>query len=136
MIATFNKIENGKKTELVKFVKFSLTGVMNTAVDFGVFALLGWLGLNVYISQVCSYCAGVLNSYVINRSWTFTTKEKFFSSQMLKFIAAGLALLGISVLILELLYGQMGLSKWVSKVCATAVTVTVGFIVNRLWVFK
>ena len=109
---------------------------MNTAVDFGVFGLLGWLGVGVYFSQVCSYSAGILNSYVVNRSWTFTTKERFFSPQMVKFILANLILLGISVLLMGLLHGQLGISKWIAKICTTAVTVVLGFAVNRLWVFK
>jgi putative flippase GtrA len=84
--ATPDSIDRIKKEELIKFIKYSLTGVMNTAVDFGVFALLTWLGLGMYISQVISYSAGILNSYIVNRSWTFKTTRGFYPHRFSSFL--------------------------------------------------
>ena len=54
---------------LKKFLKFALTGVGNTLVDLILFRVLyTYLGVNIYLSQVCSYSAGMLNSYVVNLS--------------------------------------------------------------------
>ena len=38
--------------EFFKLVKFGITGVMNTAVDFAVFILLGYIGVPTYPSMV------------------------------------------------------------------------------------
>lgn len=128
--------DKGKQAELIKFVKFGFTGLLNTAVDFGVFTLLGWLGLGVYLSQVLSYSAGIANSYVINRSWTFSSKERFFSPQLLKFIIVNLLLLGLSLGVLYVFHDLLGLHKMIAKLIATGFTVVLGFVVNRLWVFQ
>lgn len=109
---------------------------MNTLVDFIVFWVLSYLGVNEYLSQVASYSCGMLNSYIVNRSWTFKSKNRFFSAQMIRFIVANLSLLLLSLGVLWLIGGQLGYSKLVAKLCATAVTMIVGFAVNRLWVFR
>lgn len=121
--------------EMWRFIKFGLTGVMNTLVDYIVFLVLSYLGVNVYLSQVASYSCGMLNSYFVNRSWTFGSKKGFFSAQMIRFIVVNLSLLLLSLGVLWL-GSRLGYGKLVSKLGATAVTLVVGFAVNRLWVFN
>lgn len=108
---------------------------MNTLVDYGVFLVLSYLSVDVYLSQVVSYSCGMLNSYVINRSWTFGSQKRFFSMQMLRFIVVNLSLLLLSLGVLWL-GTRLGYGKLISKLGATVVTLAVGFVVNRLWVFK
>lgn len=122
--------------EFFKFVKFGITGVMNTVVDFAVFMLLSYLGLNAYLAQTVSYSCGMLNSYIVNRSWTFKGSDRFFSRQMIRFIIANLLLLLCSVVLLWVFTEKMSFSKIVAKLFATAIIMAVGFIVNRVWVFK
>lgn len=123
-------------SELGRFVKFGLTGVMNTAVDFLVFTVLSYLGLGIYLSQVLSYSAGMLNSYVINRSWTFHAKGRFFGAQMRRFLIVNLSLLALSLAILRVMTGGLGLPRFAAKICATVCTMVLGFLLNRLWVFR
>lgn len=125
-----------KSAELARFFKFAVTGVLNTAVDFAVFLVLSYLGVGVYIAQVVSYSAGMLNSYAVNRSWTFRSKEGFFSPAMLRFFVVNLSLLGLSLGVIWLVHGQLGFPKLLAKICATGLTVVLGFLVNRLWVFR
>jgi len=122
--------------ELLRFVKFGLTGAMNTLVDFLAFTVLSWCGVNLYLSQVLSYSAGMLNSYVVNRSWTFHAKGRFFGPQMRRFLIVNLSLLALSLGILRIAAGTLGLPRLAAKLCATAVTMVLGFLLNRLWVFR
>ena len=65
---------------LKKFIKFGITGVMNTLVDFVVYSLLTFgLSVNLYLAQVVGYSCGMVNSYVVDRRWTFRSKVRFFS---------------------------------------------------------
>lgn len=121
--------------EIWRFIKFGLTGVMNTLVDYAVFLVLSYIGVNIYLSQVASYSCGMLNSYVVNRSWTFNSQKRFFGAQMIRFIVVNLSLLALSLGVLWL-GTRLGYGKLLSKLGATAVTLVLGFIVNRLWVFK
>jgi len=124
------------KNDIIKFLKFAATGVLNTAVDAAVFALLIYLGVNEYAAQVVGYSSGMLNSYLINRSWTFRTKDKLLSPTAVRFILANLCLLALSLGVIYVVGEQMGMSLLITKGAAVCCTVGLGFIVNRLWVFK
>lgn len=126
-----------KKLLGFRFVRFCVTGGLNTLVDFVVFFLLtSSLNWPVIPSQVLSYSAGILNSYCINRRWTFQTRNRFFSREMLLFIGVNLAVLGVSVLSVWALTSRIGLGVLLSKLCTTALTMVLGFILNRLIVFR
>ncbi|MEG1774425.1 MAG: GtrA family protein, partial [Oscillospiraceae bacterium] len=81
--------------------------------------MVSYLGAGVYLAQTLGYSVGILNSYVINRSWTFKTRAKFFGTQLVKFIAVNLGLLLVSLGVIWLVNGQLGLHKLIAKVCAT-----------------
>ena len=118
-----------KKLLQFRFVRFCITGGLNTLVDFIVFFLLtGSLKWPVIPSQVISYSAGILNSYCINRRWTFQTRNRF--------IGVNLCVLGVSVLSMWVLTTQMGFGTILSKLCTTALTMVLGFVLNRLLVFR
>ena len=127
----------GKKLpELLKAGKFAAVGVVNTLVDFLVFTVLAqFLQCNVYLSQVLGYSAGVVNSYVLNRSWTFRSRAGFFSPALVKFLVLSLCMILFSTGVLYLCVDVAGLPKLAGKVVATGVTMVVNFLISRFWVF-
>ncbi|MGI6536984.1 MAG: GtrA family protein [Caldicoprobacterales bacterium] len=75
-----------KKTE-IQLVKFGLIGFFNTALDFGIFALLSKAtDLLPEVSHVISYSCGVINSYFWNRTWTFHKKGRSHPMEFAKFV--------------------------------------------------
>lgn len=124
-------------TELAKMVKFGITGVVNTAVDYAVFFLLArLLGFNAYAAQAVSYGAGMLNSYFVNRSWTFRTGARFFSPQLVRFVVTNLVVLGVSMLLLKFFMEILSVDMMLAKLITICVTMALNFVISRLWVFK
>ena len=120
-----------------KFIRFCITGGLNTLVDFGVYTLLtAAAGLNLYLAQCISYSAGILNSYIINRRWTFQTSQRFFSRELAGFLAVNAVILLVSVGLLYLLHNQLGLWHIAAKLATVAVTMVLGFVLNKLLVFR
>ena len=133
-----NKIINLiKNSKIYTFIKFALTGAANTIINFLVFTLLSViLNLNIYFSEVVSYSCGMLNSYIVNRNWTFSTKEKFWSSQLIKFILVNLFVMLLSLLLLNIFTEKLLLSKLIAKVFSTAITTIINFVVSKIWVYR
>ena len=118
-------------------VKFGLVGVLNTAIDFGIFTLLTKVfGMDPVVSHVISYSSAVVNSYFLNRSWTFRRKEKGNTVEFARFAFINLISLGVSTLAMYLLEEQAGLEIYISKVGATACSMVVNFIGSKLIVFR
>ncbi len=126
------------KARLQEIIKFSIVGVMNTLVDFGVFALLtGLARLEPTVSHVISYSCGVINSYFFNRRWTFRVRTKEGLPEMLKFAAVNLVSLGISSLVFRaLVAGSLQLNEYIGKLAATLCAMAINFLGSKLLVFR
>ncbi|HHP50971.1 MAG TPA: GtrA family protein [Moorella mulderi] len=121
------------KKEAFRFVKFNLVGVANTAVDFSVFCLLTFWGVYYMVAQVISYTCGIINSFVLNRYWTFEMKGTPKGGEAIKFLSVNLVSMGVS---LAALYGlRVFLGVLLAKGAATALAALVNFTGNRFWVF-
>ena len=57
----------------------------------------------------------MLNSYLINRSWTFQPKDRFFSLQMARVVAANVAVMLLSMVLIQAGIAYLGMSKLVAK---------------------
>ncbi len=127
-----------------QFGKFMAVGVMNFLVDFGVFKLLSVVfGVPVVVSNIISYTCGVVNSFLVNRYWTFKIKHKFISVHFLKFVFVNLISLGVNTLAVWVLVdmysfnsGLFGIENLYAKLIATVFSFTVNFAGNKLLVFK
>ncbi|MEH7055316.1 GtrA family protein [Bacillus velezensis] len=114
--------------------RFCTVGVGNTLIDFGVFFLLAACHVPYLRAQICSYSAGIINSYVWNRKWTFRVKRKADGKEIMRFLMINLAASGITFLLLYA-FQKGGCSLLVSKFAATIGGMMMNFIGNRIWVF-
>lgn len=67
--------KRGSYRTSLQFIIFGLVGVLNTAVDLVVYWALLQLSVYYIAANVLSYGAGMLNSYVWNKSLTFRSKK-------------------------------------------------------------
>ncbi|MBI5017576.1 MAG: GtrA family protein [Deltaproteobacteria bacterium] len=118
-----------------ELVTFATVGVLNTGVDVAVFFGLTSLGVPYLGAQVVSYSCGAGNSYVLNKFWTFRTGGLSWG-EMLRFTAANLASLGISLACLRTLHGSGGTGLAVAKIGATGCALAANFLASKLWVFR
>lgn len=130
------------KDELVKIIKFGITGGLNTAVDVVVyFILFKAFAISKFVAQPIGYIAGTLNSYIINRKWTFNTQSNFFSRVFIKFLIVNLIALTVGQIVLWIcsdifsLKGT-GIKDALSKLIVVFFTISINFTGSRLWVFN
>ncbi len=127
------------------FVKFQCVGVINFLVDYLVFTLLhGIVGWPVVLSNTISYSCGIVNSFLLNRYWTFKLKLRFLSVDFLKFVMVNFLSWGVNTLTMVILVNGYSLSakglglfeNIVPKLIATALSFIVNFAGSKLLVFR
>lgn len=130
-------LEDPRAKQLLKLIKFGITGVMNTVVDFLVYTLLvSFFSMGLYVSQVISYSCGMLNSYIINRKWTFSTKNGFFSWELVRFVLLNLFMMFLGMGIIYICVQKLMLHELVAKLISTALVLLINFFVSNFWVFR
>lgn len=120
---------------LRSFIIFGLVGIVNTGVDIAVFTLLTWWQLPWLAAQAIAYGCGVLNSFLMNRKWTFKQQGALMKG-LLRFVLLNLLTLGVTSVCMLLLHERLGISLWISKGVATLLGVVLNFIGSRFWVFR
>jgi putative flippase GtrA len=135
--AQMRKQQRLLQEELMRqFVKFNLVGLLNTALDFVLFSLLTWFGVFYIWAQCISYVLGTINSYTLNKYWTFTQKGRLEPKQAMRFLVLNLGSLLLSLGMLAFLSDYMGINVLVAKLITTTVTTLFNYAGNKLWVFR
>lgn len=119
-----------------KFVKFGLVGVLNTLINWIIFAVLNFVGVYYIIANVIAYVIATINSYIWNSRWVFKYKGEDKKETTTKFILLNLVGLALNTMILYLLVDLIGLNKLIALVITTVIVMVINYIVNKIWVFK
>jgi len=126
-----------KKIDLKKFIKFGITGVLNTAVDFIVYwGCIKLLKLDVVIAQPIGQGVAIINSYLINKNWTFEKRNNYNKSEIFKFLLVNGGSIAINTLSVYYLYNVLGMNEYLCKIPIAIITIMINYFGNKLFVFK
>lgn len=128
------------KASIIQFLTFNLVGLLNTFIDFMLFTIFVWFGAYYLVAQVIAYAAGMINSFILNRRYTFRKKDNMISraqqlNMSMRFIVWNGILLGMTLLLLLVFKEWFGWNEMVSKLIVTVVTVLLNFYGSKKWVF-
>lgn len=108
----------------------TIVGCSNTFVDFAVFTILREIFDVHYLwCQAAGYTFGTLNSFILNKKWTFDSKTSRFQTSMQfgKFVFVNVVSLGVSLIGLRLLSRYWHLNIYIGKVAITAIAQLVNY---------
>ena len=123
------------KNAFIQFIKFSMVGVLNTAVFYAGYFLLLRLGVFYPVALTVATTVGIANSYVLNRIFTFKSKEKVFS-QKIKFVAVYAIQWLFNLLAVVILVQWMSFSPEIAGLIALVPSVCISFFGHKFWTFR
>jgi putative flippase GtrA len=132
---------------LRQVLRFGLVGGLNTLVDLLVLNGLLWLfpttsSLMLLAYNSLAYSLGAVNSFLLNKYWTFGQKQRTTRRELARFTLTTLCGIGWSTSIIWLASNALhpflvNTTVWAnaSKVIAIGGTALISFLGMRLWVF-
>lgn len=124
------------KPEITRLIKFNIVGVMNTVIDFIIFFLCVSLFKMVIVpAQIIAYSMGIINSYFMNRFWTFQIKKKQTRKEFILFVVINLFSLILSTVLIQYLLKLLS-SLLIAKLIVTAIIMVINYLGQRFIVFK
>ncbi len=130
-----------------QLVRFGLVGCMNTLVDLLMLNCLLWLWPASHLALLLlanslAYATGALNSFLLNRYWTFQRRGPVQWHEVTRFVATTLAGVVCNDAILCLCNSiphpaHLNETVWtnMTKVAAISGTLLISYLGMRLWVF-
>ena len=128
-------------------VSYVIVGVLTTAVDYIVFALVnealkkGGMGVTESSSAATavSWVAAVLFAYVTNKIFVFKSSIKGFVpvlKEMASFFAARLISGGIVLVLMFILVDKCSMNEYIAKVLTSVFNLVFNYVASKLFIFK
>lgn len=119
-----------------QFFRFLTVGMLNTVLGYCViFACMYLVKMSPESSNITGYLVGLVGSYVLNRKYTFNSKQHR-RSEISRFLAVFVVAYASNFAVLVILIHSIGMHEGTSQVLAGIVYVVASFIMNKYYVFK
>lgn len=113
---------------------YLFVGILNTIVGFGLIFLLMFFGISPELSNIIGYAVGICFSYIMNKIFTFKTKQKSFL-EFIKFIISMLIAWCLNFITLKICL-KNGINPYIAQIIAGGIYTISGYLLSKIWVFK
>jgi putative flippase GtrA len=118
------------------FFKYGVVGAGNTALTLIIYTVGVKLGVPYLLALLAGYLTGGLNSYLLNRHWTFDAGHISHSRSGGRFALVQGCAIATNLILLYVLVHHLHVEKILGQVILSLPVVSVTFFVNRRWTFK
>ena len=95
---------------IVQFIKFSVVGISNTVIAFGIYYFLLWFNVDYLIANTISWIISVFNAFFWNNRYVFKTEIHWFKSLIKTYIAYLVSLI-LGLVVMYMLVDILLISK-------------------------
>ena len=120
---------------VAQLVRFGVVGCSSTALSWCAYALLVRSGVHVLFGSAVAWTLGAVNSYVLNRRWTFRSRGRY-APELVRFGVVQCAGLALDVLLLAALTRDAGADKLLAQALVYPATTAATFALSRQWAFS
>jgi putative flippase GtrA len=117
-----------------QWLRFVVVGGTNTALSWCVYVALAGAGMPYLVASAIAFAAGALNSYALNRRWTFRSHGRP-APEALRFAVVQCIGLTLDVLLLDALTKDVGVHHLIAQALVFPVASGVTFALSRQWAF-
>lgn len=121
---------------LKQAIKYGIVGASNTLITAVViWIMMKCVGLSDVVSNVIGYVAGVLNSFIWNKQWTFRSSAGWKSSGARFGVVFAVCYL-LQLALLFILDAALPIDGYYIQLIAMAFYTVINFIFNKYYTFK
>lgn len=115
-----------------RFIRFLIFGGINTALCYGLYALLLFFGLKFQVANLFALIGGLVLSFKLQSTFVFGIKD---NRLVVRFVVAWLIIYMANVLLIGWLVG-LGLSAYMAGALGIGPIAIISFLIQKYLVFK
>jgi putative flippase GtrA len=119
---------------VLQWLRFATVGASNTLLSWCLYAVLEHIGIHYLLASGLAFATGALNSYALNRRWTFRSRGRH-APEIARFGAVQCIGLALDVCLLYVLVHQVGIHHLIAQALVFPVASVVTFTLSRRWAF-
>jgi putative flippase GtrA len=133
---TFSELFVKYRTGIIHFLKFNFVGIINTGITVLVYNILLFFKIDSPVAYPIAYAVGLVNSFLMNKLWTFGKKQKFNLWETVKFAIVNLVALGGGQLFILANKNYSWMSPVIAQLVTLLYSIPCNFIGAKYWAFK
>ena len=119
-----------------QFTKYGIVGVINTGITLTtIFVLMKVFHVSYLIANAIGYVLGFINSFIMNKSWTFKSKKPFAREGAFFLLMFGICYI-LQFAFLVFLKEKVGIAPEFAQIIAMIFYAIINFAGNKLITFK
>ncbi|MBU1019228.1 MAG: GtrA family protein [Patescibacteria group bacterium] len=119
-----------------QFIKFCVVGTISMVVNITTYTICTRYFLIYYVaSDVIAYIIALINSYALNRKFTFRSKNKQIGAQFTKYTTVYLVGMGLSAGLLYIFVSKFGLYDMIAKFIVIGIVLIWNFFATKFLIF-
>ncbi|MDD6490099.1 MAG: GtrA family protein [Clostridia bacterium] len=125
-----------KYKEIILYVFF---GGLTTVINYAIYALMLFLNIDIYTSNIAAWIGAVLFAYLTNRKMVFNSEAKGKKSiiiEILSFYGSRVFSLAVETGLLFVCVSLMGMNEWITKLVLQVVVIVLNYIFSKFLVFR
>ena len=120
-----------------QLIRFAVVGASGYVVNLATYTVcLHAFGVHYLAAGTVAFLVAVTNNFFWNRHWTFDARDGHAGFQAARFFAVSVAAFLVSLAMLELLVGGLGVQKVLAQAIAIVTATPLNFVGNKLWSFS
>lgn len=120
-----------------QFIRFAIVGGTSFTINAVILnVLVVFAHLGVVLANALGFCVAVINSYLLNKYWTFRDIRRPTISQFTVFVVVAVIGLGLASLLMWIMAVKIGLNRNLALVITTLIVMIWNFTANRGIVFN
>jgi putative flippase GtrA len=124
-----------QRARLGQFIRFSIVGAIQNALNIGVFAAAVSAGVPFLAASALAAVLALAASFSLNRRWTFAGRTRYSHDRAARFVAIWLLILLLALPLLAFLVEVAGLPKIPAQVIVVAIGAPLSYLAQRRWTF-
>lgn len=117
-----------------QFIRYAIVGLVSNITIYALYLLVTWLGIGHKTAMTCLYFLGVLQTFIINKGWSFNYGGASTSALVRYAIAYALGYV-VNFLALLVFVDRIGLPHQLVQGVMILVVAAIIFLAQKYWVF-
>lgn len=119
----------------IEVTKFTIVGLVNTALTFVIFfLLLRVFNVNYIIALTITWIIGIIFSYLFNFSWVFKPEQRLqFKERFVKYLLSYLLSFALNIFALNYIVEHMGFDPFYVQTALIPFIVIFNFVTSKFW---
>lgn len=121
---------------LRQFIKFCIVGTASSVINVTIYIFLTrFFGIYYVAADVCAYLIALINSYYLNRNFTFRSSHKKVGVQFLKYITVYTIGMVSSAWLLYVFVNDFGIYDLYAKILVIGIITMWNFVGSKFLIF-